>query len=78
MSCGLRRGELAGLRWIDVDLDRATLRVTTQRTTDADYNVIIKGPKGTGRRTIDLGAGTVAALPAHRDAQQVMVAHQEG
>ena len=78
LSCGLRRGELAGLRWIGVDLDRATLRVTTQRTTDAGYNVIIKGRKGTGRRTIDLGAGTVAALRAHRDAQQVMVAHQEG
>ena len=27
LSCGLRRGELAGLRWIDVDLDRATLRL---------------------------------------------------
>ncbi|MDB5876467.1 MAG: integrase family protein [Ramlibacter sp.] len=78
LSCGLRRGELAGLRWCDVDLDRAFLRVTTQRTTDTDYNVITKGPKGTGRRTIDLGAGTVAALRAHRDAQQVQAANAAG
>jgi integrase len=68
LACGLRRGELAGLRWRDVDLDKATLAVTTQRTTDSDYNIIIKDPKGTGRRTIDLGPGTVAALREHRDA----------
>ena len=78
LSCGLQRGELAGLRWRDVDLERAVLRVTTQRTTDADYNVITKGPKGTGRRTIDLGVGTVAALRSHRDAQQVQFAQASG
>lgn len=78
LSCGLRRGELAGLRWCDVDLDRAVMRVTTQRTTDADYNVITKGPKGTGRRTIDLGVGTVAALRLHQDAQQVQLAQTHG
>ena len=69
LGCGLRRGELAGLRWSDLDLERGTLSVTTQRTTDSDYNVITKAPKGTGRRTIDLGAGTVLALRAHRARQ---------
>lgn len=69
LGCGLRRGELAGLRWTDLDLERGTLSVTTQRTTDSDYNVITKAPKGTGRRTIDLGAGTVEALRAHKAAQ---------
>lgn len=74
LSCGLRRGELAGLRWRDLDLDRGTLSVTTQRTTDTDYQVITKAPKGTGRRTVDLGEGTVAALRAHRQAQQAEAA----
>jgi integrase len=69
LSCGLRRGELAGLRWFDLDLDRGTLSVTTQRTTDSDYNIITKAPKGTGRRVIDLGVDTVEALQAHRAAQ---------
>jgi integrase len=78
LSCGLRRGELAGLRWRDLDLDRGTLSVTTQRTTDSDYNIITKAPKGTGRRVIDLGAGTVDALRAHRDAQLVLIARQQG
>lgn len=46
---GLRRGELAGLPWSDVDLDRAVLRVTSQHTTDAEWRVVTKEPKGTSR-----------------------------
>ena len=66
LVCGLRRGELAGLRWVDVDLDQRTVSVVSQRTTDADWNVITKAPKGTSRRTIDLGDAAVAALHRHR------------
>lgn len=78
LSCGLRRGELAGLRWRDLDLDRGTLSITTQRTTDTDYRIITKAPKGTGRRTVDLGAGTVAALRAHQRAQLACVTDLHG
>jgi integrase len=78
LSCGLRRGELAGLRWRDLDLERGTLSVTTQRTTDTDYRIITKAPKGTGRRTVDLGEGTVAALRAHRQAQAAEAAELHG
>lgn len=66
LVCGLRRGELAGLRWADVDLDQRTIGIVSQRTTDADWNVITKAPKGTSRRTIDLGGAAVAALHRHR------------
>ncbi len=66
LACGLRRGELCGLRWSDVDLEQQTLSVVSQRTTDADWQVITKEPKGTSRRTIDLGAEALAALRAHR------------
>lgn len=65
LACGLRRGELAGLRWADVDLEQRTLSVVSQRTTDADWQIVTKEPKGTSRRTIDLGGETVAALRAH-------------
>ncbi len=67
LVCGLRRGELAGLRWPDVDLEQRTVSVVSQRTTDADWNVVTKAPKGTSRRTIDLGAAAVAALHRHRE-----------
>lgn len=33
--CGLRRGEIAGLRWADVDLDAKTLSVANNRVTPA-------------------------------------------
>ncbi len=75
LLCGLRRGELAGLRWNDVDLERATVRITSQRTTDAEWRVITKEPKGTSRRTIDIGPVLVAALTAHR--QAVETAHRQ-
>lgn len=66
LVCGLRRGELAGLRWTDVDREQRTISVVSQRTTDADWNVVTKAPKGTSRRTIDLGDAAVAALHRHR------------
>lgn len=65
LLCGLRRGELAGLRWQDVDLDAAVIRITSQRTTDASWNVVVKEPKGTSQRSIDLGPVVVEALRAH-------------
>ena len=74
LLCGLRRGELAGLRWGDVDLEARTVRITSQRTTDAENHVITKEPKGTSRRTVDLGPVLVGAFLAHQQAQGVELA----
>jgi integrase len=70
LLCGLRRGELAGLRWTDVDLEMGVVRIASQRTTDAEWRVITKEPKGTSRRSIDLGPVLLAALTAHRHANE--------
>ncbi|MEV8517421.1 hypothetical protein [Dactylosporangium sp. NPDC051484] len=51
---GLRRGEAAGLRWQDVDLDRRQLSITTQRTT-IGYQVI-EGPPPAAARSPWTGA----------------------
>ncbi len=62
---GMRPGELLGLKWEDVDLDRAGLQV----------NRALSGGKLTApktkrsRRRIDLSAASVAALRAHRKRQ---------
>ena len=62
---GLRRGEAAGLRWHDVDLDNRQLTITNQRTT-VGYQVIEGPPKSAAsRRTIALDRHTVAVLRAH-------------
>lgn len=67
--CGLRRGEVCGLRWVDVDLDRARLTVSKQLVV-LSWEPIEDDPKSdAGGRTVALDAGTVAVLRAHRKAQ---------
>lgn len=66
---GLRRGELMGLRWEDVDLEAATLSVNRARVTHGS-EVRIEDPKtDSGRRLVSLGPRTVSALRSWRKAQ---------
>jgi integrase len=66
---GMRRGELAGLRWADVDLDTTSLRVASTRVT-VGIEIVTGGPKTTrGRRTIGLDPSTVTVLRAHKARQ---------
>ena len=68
LNTGMRRGELAGLRWHDVDLPVHTLAVTQQRAV-ADHRVVIAEPKARSRRVITLDASVCDALTAHRRRQ---------
>ncbi len=66
---GLRRSELCGLQWPDVDLEAGSLSVKRARVV-VDGRTVTKPPKTvTSRRSIDLDAGTVSALRAWRKAQ---------
>ena len=66
---GLRRGELCGLRWAAVDLERGLLFVERNRTT-AGYDVVEGEPKtAAGRRAVALDKHTVAILREHRRRQ---------
>ena len=68
LHTGMRRGELAGLRWKDVDLDAGTLSVVQQRT-NANHEVVVSTPKAGSQRQILLAPATVAALRQHRTVQ---------
>ena len=66
---GMRRGEVLGLRWADVDLDASRLAVRHTLVSVA-YQLKESTPKTHQARVIDLDAGTVEMLRAHRDRQQ--------
>jgi integrase len=69
LTLGLRRGEVLGLRWQDVNLDTGTLRIerSLQRV---DGAIVSKEPKTPrSRRTLSLPPSAVAALRAHHDRQ---------
>lgn len=67
---GMRRGEVLGLAWRDLDLDGARLSVHRAIIT-VEYQKTVSDVKtATGRRTIDLDERTVAVLRAWRDRQE--------
>jgi integrase len=67
---GLRRGEAAGLRWSDLDLDAGTLTVAGQLQ-QLGGRLVAGPPKSdTGRRVIALDKTTITALREHRTRQQ--------
>jgi len=71
LATGMRRNELLGLRWRDVDLDAGRLTIEQALEQTAAHGVRTKGPKTKyGRRTISLPAHTVTELQAHWRAQQ--------
>src|SRR6185437_5792290 len=69
ITTGMRRGELLGLRWSDMDLKTGRLAVN-QSLERITGKTVFKAPKTTtSRRTITLPALTVEALKEHRAAQ---------
>lgn len=60
---GMRRSEILGLQWRDVDLDEAVVRVRRARIKDGYEMVEKERPKSNrGRRVIDLDPATVQIL----------------
>ena len=68
-STGMRRGEVAGLTWRDVDLAAGRLSVS-QTVISVNYEIMFSAAKtGAGARSIALDPGTVGVLRHHRKAQ---------
>jgi integrase len=68
LDTGMRRGELGGLRWANVDLDAGKVRVVEQLQKTGSEPVW--GPTKTGKpRTIDIDRDTVVLLREHKRVQ---------
>lgn len=66
LTCGLRQGELLGLKWSDVDLGAKTLRVNRQLQRHRDGGgLVFSEPKNASRRTVPLTTTAVEALRRH-------------
>ena len=67
---GMRRGELLGLKWEDLDLDRGTLAVRRTLSRGKEGRWELGQPKtAAGRRSIALPASCVSSLRKHRARQ---------
>lgn len=66
---GMRRGEILGIRWRDVDLDGGRISVR-QAVVSVAYLVLESTPKSHNARVIDLDAATVDLLGRHRERQR--------
>ncbi|MFI7131372.1 tyrosine-type recombinase/integrase [Nonomuraea sp. NPDC050153] len=67
---GLRRGEVAGLRWVDIDLERRELTVAHQLVHTDEGLVLCEPKSAASRRTLALDPETVRLLRRHERAQR--------
>ena len=72
---GLRRGELLGHRWSDIDLDMGTLKVRRALYVLRNGGVTFQEPKtAKARRLIALSPAAVLNLKSHRQCQEALLA----
>jgi len=69
-STGMRRGEVLGLHWEDVDLDAGRIAVQRALVEVSGYDLRLSDPKSArGKRSVRLDRHTTAELARHRRRQ---------
>ncbi len=69
---GLRKGELLGLKWVDIDLDAGLLQVRRSLSLTKEGPVMVPPKTAKGSRRVALSAVAVEALRRHRSRQDAM------
>ena len=70
LRTGMRQGELAALRWEDLELDGGRASVKVRRSADTRTRTVVTATKTGEARTIGIGPRTVEVLRAHRARQR--------
>jgi len=72
LSTGMRSGEMLGLTWRAVDLDRGRISVVASLQPNSSHQLVLMEPKTPrSRRVIDVEPRVVAVLRRHRAAQEL-------
>ena len=66
LDTGMRRGEIAGLKWEDIDLDKRQITVNRNIVMDDKQQVWEKLPKNNKKRFIDIDMNTVKYLKEYK------------
>ncbi len=75
LTTGIRKGEILGLMWSDVDWEKGTLKIERQLQQAGSGGAVLTPTKTkAGRRQVKLGKGVLAMLEAHRQRQQLQKA----
>jgi integrase len=69
MATGMRRGELLGLEWSDIEFDRATLEVSKSLEETKKHGLRIKSTKSGETRRFSIPADVVEVLREHKREQ---------
>lgn len=79
LCCGLRRGELIGLRWEDIDLQHRTVRICNQRQRLRNGTIVDIPPKSeSGFREIPLPDDLVSLLLFEWHSAGYVIVNQHG
>ena len=74
ITTGMRQGEIIGLQWSDLDLNRGTIQILRQIQRVRGQGWSFVEPKTRkGRRKIILGEGSLHALRFHKEQQRITV-----
>jgi integrase len=70
LRTGMRQGELAALRWEDLDLGTKP-NITVRRSADTRTRTVVSTTKTSKERRVGIGPRTVETLEAHRGRQRL-------
>lgn len=70
IDTGMRKGELAGLKWSDVDFEKSTININKQRNYVTGYGVLESPPKtDAGIRTVTISQTVLNLLKSYKKEQ---------